>query len=114
MIYGLFLTIVRKSPNARYILGVKESDSEKYYAQMMNLALYSFIEICSLTLLGILAWARYRLQLHHLLLETLTRNYTFAFSLSCLWILCALSPRMEHFGYDFTSKFQWLTPDTSN
>ena len=108
LIYGSIISIVRLLPNAIYITGLKDLTAATYDAQIWNLTMYGSIEGCSVIFFSTLVWKQYGLKAHVLLYKVLTKNYFLLYSITCMWIACALYIRIDHFGYDFTFAFSWL------
>lgn len=72
---------------------------------------YSSLEVVSLIALGVILQRRTRISVLRQLAFVLETHWQLIQANMCLWIILAVQALLEHYGVDFSFRFEWLKRD---
>ncbi|EGZ10773.1 hypothetical protein PHYSODRAFT_317849 [Phytophthora sojae] len=108
IVYSLYLFIVFHMPNRDYYSQIASMDSAHLAKTVLNVLLYSLVELTSFIVLTQTLKRRLDFSTLHQLAFVLDKYMIHVQTAIILWVFYTTQISLEHYGTDYTFKFAWL------
>eukprot|EP00644_Phytophthora_capsici_P008427 jgi/Phyca11/114444/e_gw1.26.434.1 len=108
IVYSLYLFIVFNMPNRNYYSQISSMDSFHLAKTVLNVLLYSLVELASFIALTQTLKKRLNFSTIHQLVFVLDRYMIHVQTAIILWVFYTTQISLEHFGTDYSFEFAWL------
>ncbi|KAG6611943.1 Glucanase inhibitor protein 2 [Phytophthora cinnamomi] len=113
IVYSLYLFIVFHMPNRNYYSQIASMDSARLAKTVLNVLMYSLVELTSFTVLTQTLKKRLDFSTLHQLAYVLDKYMIHVQTSIILWVFYTTQISLEHYGTDYTFKFAWLKSSTN-
>ncbi|KAF4041964.1 hypothetical protein GN244_ATG05790 [Phytophthora infestans] len=108
IVYSLYLVTVFHMPNRDYYSQSASMDSIHLAKTVVNVLLYSLVELGAFTVLTQTLKRRLNFSTMHQLAFVLDRHVIHVQTAIILWVFYTTQISLEHYGTDYSFKFAWL------
>ncbi|KAG6611857.1 Glucanase inhibitor protein 2 [Phytophthora cinnamomi] len=114
IVYSLYLFIVFHMPNRNYYSQIASMDSARLAKTVLNVLMYSLVELTSFTVLTQTLKKRLDFSTLHQLAYVLDKYMIHVQTSIILWVFYTTQISLEHYGTDYTFRFTWLHSNSTN
>lgn len=111
---GIYLSIVYRLPNKVYYSQLRGVDDATLQRNLLNVMTYSLLELVSFLMLSYVLQRKVGVSSIRQLAFVLNSQWQVVQSKLVLWVVHSVQAPLDHFGADFSFKFQWLHGNTSS
>ncbi|ETL43246.1 hypothetical protein L916_06199 [Phytophthora nicotianae] len=108
IVYSLYLFTVFNMPNRDYYSQIANMDSMHLAKTVLNVLLYSLVELTAFTVLTLTLKRRLDFSTMHQLVFVLDREMIHVQTAIILWVFYTTQISLEHYGTDYSFEFAWL------
>ncbi|ETL43248.1 hypothetical protein L916_06198 [Phytophthora nicotianae] len=114
IVYSLYLFTVFHMPNRDYYSQIASMDSNHLAKTVVNVLLYSLVELTSFAALTQTLKRRLNFSTMHQLVFVLDRQMIHVQTAIILWVFYTTQISLEHCGTDYSFKFAWLQSNATS
>ncbi|KAL3672047.1 hypothetical protein V7S43_002711 [Phytophthora oleae] len=114
MVYCIYLSIVYRLPNKVYYSQLRNVDDSTLQRNLISVMTYSLLELVSFLMLSYMLQRKVGVSSIRQLAFVLNSQWQVAQSKFVLWVVHSVQAPLDHFGADFSFKFQWLQGNTTS
>ncbi|KAG7381753.1 hypothetical protein PHYPSEUDO_005695 [Phytophthora pseudosyringae] len=114
IVYSLYLFIVFHMPNRDYYSQIASMDSTHLANTVLNVLLYSLVELTAFTVLSQTLKSRLNFSTLHQLAFVLDRQMIHVQTAIILWVFYTTQISLAHYGTDYTFEFAWLSSNSTS
>ncbi|KAG3115308.1 hypothetical protein PI124_g5679 [Phytophthora idaei] len=108
VVYSLYLFTVFHMPNRDYYSQIASMDSIHLTKTVVNVLLYSLVELTAFTVLTLTLKRRLNFSTMHQLVFVLDRQMIHVQTAIILWVFYTTQISLKHYGTDYSFEFAWL------
>ncbi|KAF4315507.1 hypothetical protein G195_010782 [Phytophthora kernoviae 00238/432] len=114
VVYCIYLSIVYHLPNKVYYAQLRGVDDATLQHNLLNVMTYSLLELVSFVMLSYVLQRKVGVSTLRQLAFVMGSQWQVAQCKFVLWVVHSVQAPLDHFGADFSFKFQWLHGNTSS
>ncbi|KAK1931901.1 hypothetical protein P3T76_012401 [Phytophthora citrophthora] len=111
---GIYLSIVYRLPNKIYYSQLRNVDDSTLQRNLISVMTYSLLELLSFLMLSYMLQRKVGVSSTRQLAFVLSSQWQVVQSKFVLWVVHSVQAPLDHFGADFSFKFQWLRGNTTS
>ncbi|RLN06607.1 hypothetical protein BBJ28_00002804 [Nothophytophthora sp. Chile5] len=113
VIYCIYLSAVYRLPNRIYYAQLRGVDDATLQRNLLSVATYSLLELASFLMLSFVLQRKVGISSIRQLAFVLSSQWQVVQCKFVLWVVHSVQAPLDHFGADFSFKFQWLHTNSS-
>ncbi|KAF1774839.1 hypothetical protein PC129_g3992 [Phytophthora cactorum] len=113
VVYSLYLFTVFHMPNRDYYSQIASMDSIHLTKTVVNVLLYSLVELTAFTVLTLTLKRRLNFSTMHQLVFVLDRQMIHVQTAIILWVFYTTQISLKHYGTDYSFEFAWLQSNST-
>ncbi|RLN94068.1 hypothetical protein BBJ28_00015322 [Nothophytophthora sp. Chile5] len=113
VVYCIYLSVVYRLPNRIYYAQLRGVDDARLQRNLLSVVTYSLLELASFLILSYVLQRKVGIPSIRQLAFVLSSQWQVVQCKFVLWVVHSVQAPLDHFGADFSFKFQWLHTNSS-